>query len=52
MLPSLPVSTSYSTIRLILFVDVFRFAVITEFLLLKLIEFIFIESMLPSSTLF
>ena len=41
MFPSLPVSTLYGTIILTRFGDVFRFTLITEHLLLKLIEFIF-----------
>ena len=42
MFPSLPVSTLYGTIILTQFDDIFRFAVNTECLLLKLIEFVFI----------
>ena len=49
MLPSLPVSTLYGTIKLFLSADIFKFAVITKQFLLKLIEFIFTKSMLLSS---
>ena len=45
MFPSLPVSVLYGTIILIWFYDDFRFAVITECLLLKLIEFIMTVSL-------
>ena len=41
MFPSLPMSTLYGSIILTWFDDVIIFAVITEWLLLKLIEFIF-----------
>ena len=40
MFPSLPVSTLYGTIILTWFDSVFRFAVITEYLLLKLVIYI------------
>ena len=48
MFPSLPVSTLYSTITLA-WSDVFKLAVITESLLLKLMEFIFTMSVSSSS---
>ena len=51
MLPSLPVSTWYGTIRLYMSADIFNFAAITEQFLLKWIEFIFTKSMLLSSAL-
>ena len=44
MFPSLPVSTSYGTITETWFDNVFRFAVITDHLLLKIIEFLFTMS--------
>ena len=46
MLPLLPVSTLYGTITLFLLADVFKSAFITEWFLLKWIEFIFTKSML------
>ena len=49
MFPSLPVSLLYGTAIMTLFDDVFRFAVITKWLLLKLMEFIFTTSMRFSS---
>ena len=44
MFPSLPVSTLYGTIIESWFDNVFRFAVITNHLLLKITEFIFTVS--------
>ena len=49
MFPSLPVSTLYGTIIETWFDNVFRFAVITNYLLLKIIEFIFTMSIWSSS---
>ena len=51
MFPLLPVSTLYGSIILTLFDNVFRFVVITECLLLKLIEFIFTMPIWSSSCL-
>ena len=45
MFPSLPVSTLYATVIMALFDDVFRFAVIMEWLVLKLMELICTMSM-------
>ena len=44
MLPVLPVSTLYGTVIMTLFDDVSRFSVTMEWLLLKLMEFIFTVS--------
>ena len=44
-------STLYGTIILFMPAEIFNFTVITEWFLLKQIEFIFTESMLLSSTL-
>ena len=50
LFPSLPVSTLYGTIIETWLDDVFRLAVITDGLLLKIIEFIFTVSIWPSSS--